>query len=251
VGKRTEVVGVAVRFLYVLRHWSLEDWPAEPLGDIDKGFDGDYLKTLRVGAFSDPVKELHLSAVWPKLTEELVTDTGTHSDLNPSRASVWTVSLHPTENASCILAETLLNFYQLCFRNGSVAEMLGKASLWDEDTAGAVSDSYSKPLDRLTSPGTALASPLFHSVVYTATQRMESGRAPEENITERDLDAVVKFLFPDAYEAEKVNTGPATQGESDLAVRLKSAPLNSLTCRLTKALAIVNTECAFPRVPRT
>ena len=57
---------------------------------------------------------------------------------------------------------------------------------------GAVSDSYSKPLDRLTSPGTTLASPLFHSVVYTATQRMESGRTAEENITERDLEAVIK-----------------------------------------------------------
>ena len=59
-------------------------------------------------------------------------------------------------------------------------------------TSGAVSDSYSKPLDRLTSPGSTLASPLFHSVVYTATQRMESGRAAEETITESDLEAVIK-----------------------------------------------------------
>ena len=58
--------------------------------------------------------------------------------------------------------------------------------------AGAASDSYSKPLDRLTSPGSTLASPLFQSVVYTATQRMESGRTPEENITEKDLEAVIK-----------------------------------------------------------
>ena len=94
-------------------------------------------------------------------------------DLNPTNAAVWTVSLHLTENASCILgsfysccsfvyhlsfslppsfppsllpfllfffahhsAETLLNFYQLCFRTGSVAEMLGKASLWDEESSG-------------------------------------------------------------------------------------------------------------------
>ena len=57
---------------------------------------------------------------------------------------------------------------------------------------GTMSDSYSKPLDRLTSPGSTLASPLFHSVVYTATQRMDSGRSPEENITEKDMEAVVK-----------------------------------------------------------
>jgi Rab3 GTPase-activating protein catalytic subunit len=133
---KMEPVQVAVRFLYVLRHWSLDDWPVEPLADVDQGFDGEYLGKLRVGAFTDPVKELHLSAIWPRLTEELVTDTGTFSDLNPNHASVWTVSLHLTENATCILAETLLNFYQLCFRNGSVADMLGKTSLWDEESSG-------------------------------------------------------------------------------------------------------------------
>ena len=35
-------------------------------------------------------------------------------------------------------AETLLNFYQLCFRNGSVAEMLGKTSLCDEESFGTL-----------------------------------------------------------------------------------------------------------------
>lgn len=81
-------------------------------------------------------------------------------DLNPNHASLWTVRLHLTENASCILgellghllhylvqrlsptlpislsAETLLNFFQLCYRNGSVAEMLGRASLWDSTISG-------------------------------------------------------------------------------------------------------------------
>ena len=54
--KKMEPVEVAIRFLYVLRHWSLNDWPVEPLGDVDKGFDADYLQTLRVGAFTDPIK---------------------------------------------------------------------------------------------------------------------------------------------------------------------------------------------------
>ena len=51
-------VKVAVRFLYVLRHWSLEDWPVEPLADPEKGFDGEYLEKLRVGAFTDPIKSV-------------------------------------------------------------------------------------------------------------------------------------------------------------------------------------------------
>ena len=62
-------------------------------------------------------------------------------------------------------------------------------------TVGVTAESYSKPLDRLTSPGSTLASPLFQSVVYTATQRMELGRTPEENITEKDLEAVVKVSY--------------------------------------------------------
>ena len=65
--------------------------------------------------------------------------------------------------------------------------------------SGVVSDSYSKPLDRLTSPGATLASPLFHSVVYTATQRIESGRTAEENITDRDMEAVIKVEYSTVY----------------------------------------------------
>ena len=55
---KLDPVQVAIRYLYVLRHWSLNDWPVEPLGDIDKGFDSEYLRTLRVGAFTDPVKSV-------------------------------------------------------------------------------------------------------------------------------------------------------------------------------------------------
>ena len=65
-----------------------------------------------------------------------------------------------------------------------------------------MSDSYSKPLDRLTSPGATLASPLFHSVVYTATQRIESGRTAEENITDRDMEAVIKVEYITVYIVE-------------------------------------------------
>ena len=37
-------------------------------------------------------------------------------------------------------AENLLNFFQLCYRSGSVAELLGKASLWDDDITGESCD---------------------------------------------------------------------------------------------------------------
>ena len=86
-------------------------------------------------------------------------------------------------------------FSQKMFRNEIESLPLYKVIGYCIHLSGVPAESFSKPLDRLTAPGSTLASPLFQSVVYTATQRVESGRSPEENITERDLDAVVKVVY--------------------------------------------------------
>ena len=72
------------------------------------------------------------------------THSHTHSLLHlPTHTHSPTYSLfhtHPLTHSLTYLlppAETLLNFFQLCYRNGSVAEMLGKTSLWDDEATGA------------------------------------------------------------------------------------------------------------------
>ena len=30
---KMEPINIAVRFTYVLRHWSLDEWPVEPIGE--------------------------------------------------------------------------------------------------------------------------------------------------------------------------------------------------------------------------
>ena len=70
------------------------------------------------------------------------THTLTHPLLHPlthTHSLTLTHSLTHSHSLTHLLppAETLLNFYQLCYRNGSVAEMLGKTSLWDDEATGA------------------------------------------------------------------------------------------------------------------
>ncbi len=51
-----EPVQVAVRYTYILRHWSLEEWPVEPLEGIGEDEVDTHWKELPVGAMSDPIK---------------------------------------------------------------------------------------------------------------------------------------------------------------------------------------------------
>ena len=72
------------------------------------------LSSLPFGCSADPVSGLTLHATWRDLSEELVTDSSVHSDLEPLEAPEWSVEVKLLERADCLLARHLDCFQQLC-----------------------------------------------------------------------------------------------------------------------------------------
>ena len=62
------------------------------------------------------------------------THTHEHSDLNPTHAPIWTVSLQMVDTPNCLLAEQLLNFLNICYKNESMTQLLGDNP--DDDVIG-------------------------------------------------------------------------------------------------------------------
>eukprot|EP00731_Ephydatia_muelleri_P020222 Em0012g1047a len=222
---KMDPVSIAIRFTYVLRHWSLDEWPVEPLGGEQEGLGATLQGMLPVGALSDPVQELHLSAVWPNLTEEFVVHNSAHSDLNPTNAPVWTVRLALAKQSSSLLGHTHEEF----------SELVG--SLTEEDDITRPPD-FSTALSRLTDPNpNVIGSPVLSAAMsYSSSQRVELASQREAMaMVGTELDEVVTYLFPSAADTK---AGGLEKGEEAQWVR--SAPEGSFTSRLVKALCMIN-----------
>ena len=72
--------------------------------------------SLPVGSLSDPVGKLVLHTTWSDLQEDIVTENEVHSDLEPTEAPQWTVSVDFQENPPCLLSEYLENFLNMSRR---------------------------------------------------------------------------------------------------------------------------------------
>lgn len=44
--------------------------------------------------------KLHLFTTWPQLTDQMVVDSPSYSDLEPMQAHLWAVQIEPSENQS-------------------------------------------------------------------------------------------------------------------------------------------------------
>ncbi|XP_064389082.1 rab3 GTPase-activating protein catalytic subunit-like [Halichondria panicea] len=234
-------VQIAARHTYVLNQWSLEDWPVEPLDGAEcEGGGVDYGR-LSIGAISDPIEELHLSAVWPNLSEETVADTQEHSVLKPTHAPVWSVVCGLSEGCQCFLSEQLTAFLKLCYHNEAINELLGGRATQEGSPAGT--PGYSTALNRLTAPPAAnMASPYLPARMVGGA---ESQTTPtlQEALSNEELEAVLKCLFPEAYQDNPPTPHTPTPSHTDpLVSKLKSAPLHSLSSRLANTMCLVNKE---------
>ncbi|CAL1547182.1 unnamed protein product [Lymnaea stagnalis] len=271
-------VSVSVRFTYILKDWFHSAWPQMPpdftsICDGEVGY-GD-INILPFGACSDPISELHLSCTWPCLSEDMIVENSLYSDLDPLQAPQWTVSLQMADDLSCLLGEFLRDFLKLCDRLESTDEVLKKVSAENDGDKNA---EISHALQRLTEPVPALSSiPSLGNVMSSASSRIKL-KPEEAPIPEAILDKILYFLFPDARvprshsggrlptknkrkesivsTASESLTSSASEHATDeerkpdeekiadalaeLNKQLKSAPIESLTHKLSLALCNVN-----------
>nr|XP_045611406.1 rab3 GTPase-activating protein catalytic subunit-like isoform X2 [Procambarus clarkii] len=194
---------VSVRFTYILSEWPHTLWTQQP-PDFDAtltevGFSD--LGKLPFGALSDPVSELHLSATWPCVSEDVLVDSDVYSDLNPGSAPLWTARLVTNTSPPCLLSEYLTEFLHVCRNNQSVSQILGPAFTPEVEDAAQ----YSTALDRLTESSV----PTLSKMVGRVRPGSKGGKRPSVSqagemgpISVDILVPILNYLFPDA-EGEK------------------------------------------------
>jgi Rab3 GTPase-activating protein catalytic subunit len=66
--------------------------------------------------------------------ENVVVDSESYSDFEPSQAPQWSVQVKMAEQPACLLSEYFSEFIQLCSSNRSMQDLLG--DLVDKGTLG-------------------------------------------------------------------------------------------------------------------
>ncbi|XP_048775837.1 rab3 GTPase-activating protein catalytic subunit-like isoform X2 [Ostrea edulis] len=246
-------VMVAVRFTYILTEWHNTAWPQEPpdfsslmedeVGCSDFG-------NLPFGACEDPVSEMQLACTWPSLSEDMIVENQSYSDLDPMQAPQWAARIIMTEDPNCLLGKYLSEFLKIAHRKETVEDLLWNVLSKEEDDQTA---DISQALQKLTEPKVAKMYniPSLSNVVHSASSRLaiKPGQAPINGDT---LTALLDFLFPDAKPNWEKDDKSESENESNkpnskyshirenLSKQLKSAPDGSLLHNLVIALVMVN-----------
>ncbi|PAA47957.1 hypothetical protein BOX15_Mlig020287g1 [Macrostomum lignano] len=224
---------------------------------------------LPIGPCEEPISELQLAAVWPRLAEEMVVDTESYTDLDPLHAPVWTLRARFLDDALCRLTDCLGRLLRLCSRRETVHDLLaalftssptaagvggtstgsggaadgggggGKSS----DGAALESATASRALDRLTGSRVPSMTDAATGVVRRATSKLSVRSDQSAPLSEAQLNNLLHFLFPDAAgvsNATQQQPQQYSERAQKLARDLKCAPLGSLAHRLTLAVATLN-----------
>lgn len=92
------------------------------------------VKTLPFGSYQDCIDSIYLSCVWSNLSEDIIYDSDSYSDLNPIRSSDWTITLNTIcDKCDMQLTNLLENFIEETKRTISVTQLIGaKEKFTDE-----------------------------------------------------------------------------------------------------------------------
>ena len=94
------------------------------------------LKTLPFGSYQDCIDSVFLSCVWSNLSEDIIYDSDSYSDLNPIRSNDWTITLNTIcDKCDMQLTNLLENFIEETKRTISVAQIIGSKEKSQNDTS--------------------------------------------------------------------------------------------------------------------
>ncbi|XP_046859182.1 rab3 GTPase-activating protein catalytic subunit-like isoform X2 [Xenia sp. Carnegie-2017] len=247
-GTNPPAIVISIRFTYFLNEWSDSCWPQAP-PDFDSYLGDEVglcdLETLPFGTSQDAVSELHLSASWPCLSEDVILDNAIYSDLDPMQAPQWHVRVRMTEDAGCLLGEYLSQYLELCRRKDTTSALL-KQNNFLEDCDDTSKD-FSRAFQRLTKP---VLSPNIQLAVHKATSKITGSTSDESPIPTKLLDALVKHLFSEnqtdchGNQSNRLDLRSFTSPEKDLSTDkyrgLKGSPKDSLTYSLAVCFCLLN-----------
>lgn len=130
-------IGISAHFFYKIGNWpadiNLDSFPPE-LFDLLQGKKENRCESqhlthtafLPFGSLDDPFSSLDLVAGWPQLTEDVVVDSPSYSDLEPENAQEWYYSFIADRNAEFRLCELLDGVWKLQKDKRNLEQVLGK-----------------------------------------------------------------------------------------------------------------------------
>ena len=178
---------------------------------------------------------LTLHTTWRDMSEDLVTDTEVHSDLDPLEAPDWSVEVSLVDRPDCLLAKHLDKHLQLCSDRRTLRMLIG--DLLDESEADP---GVSQVLDKMSGVGGSYGLSDLSGLVRPL-RRSPTGGPLKPGL----VKFVLGYLFPDSSETssqhqygEFEELPGLSQKVADLYTGLvKTAPPSSLVWRLSHASA--------------
>ena len=176
---------------------------------------------------------LTLHTTWRDMSEDLVTDTQVHSDLEPLEAPDWSVEISLVDKPDCLLSKHLDKHLLLCSDTRTVRMLIG--DLLDESLADP---GVSQVLDKMSGGSYGLTD---LSGLVRPLRRSPTGGPLKTGL----VKFVLGFLFPDSsetYRKFQYGGGVELPGLGMKGVDLytglvKTCPPDSLVWRLSQASA--------------
>lgn len=81
-----------------------------------------------------------MSCIWPSLSEDMIIDSETYSDLDPLKSNDWSIYLSTIDDLELQLTQMLQKFYDQLKKTISVAQVLG--TLLNLDTASSAGETF-------------------------------------------------------------------------------------------------------------
>lgn len=230
-GQQLPSIELAVRLTYSLKMLN----PLQSYNVVTSNKSG--MLNLPFGLASDPINKLHLLATWPQLTDQMVVDSQSYSDLEPMQAHIWSLEIELAEN---------LNPPKLSLCLSSLCKMA-----MEPHTPFTVefSKKFVQSLDALTESRVPTISKVFGRVLTGNTTSGAGNKKKQGAIPSSRLQEYLYFLFPDAdpnsaepyesYDAQDSSKSTQSSQHPKSLDGIKSTPPESLVWRLALLLPLI------------
>ncbi|XP_055371796.1 rab3 GTPase-activating protein catalytic subunit [Condylostylus longicornis] len=212
----------------------LEDSPVE---EVKFKNEGTKFCVLPYGVSIDPIEELVLHCTWQEISENVVIDSATYSELKPMLAPLWSIRINIKNKRNIpiyYLTDALEEFLKLHENNKRIGNILGSSY----DVASSQNFIEGNPLNLLTESKI----PNLKSVLEEMENKKKSKKKKQLDgpLKEKELIQMLYYMFPDAQSESEY---PYDEFEGKYSFdpwKIKSAIPDSLLFRLSSLLATVN-----------
>lgn len=182
----------------------------------------DSLKSkLPFGCARDPIQDILLATSWVGHSEHLISDSES-GELDPLKATVWSLWYTNTSNAFCSLYNFIDYVRALCSNTSTLISLLGTST--DDDLELDVSSAFRS----LTQPPTLLQVSSLDLTMLPGKLLGTQGALVDHKV----LATFMHYIFELSYQESVLK-------ETDSRVALKTCPKDSITSRIAVSLCLV------------